>query len=313
MRVANVNKFGRMARRSRGHLVAMLSVIASCAALAAPGVAQAQGPAGGASAGSHAAEYKALIEKHAGAIVSVRFVMSFAPEYEPEMETNGVMVDPSGLVLVSNTLMGGFASQAAARMGRPAPTPKELKVILEDEPEGVEARLVARDTELDLAWVQIKEPGDRKFASLDLAASATPSIGDRTLSVWRMGKFFDRAPTVTENRIMGEAKKPRPLYVGFGASYGAPVFTANGQFIGVGVLQQPDSEEEQMDAGDRAFMILPAAQVASATKKAQEAAKSGKDLSAEEAAAAEEAAGDQEQPAPEEPAEEPAPAPGQPK
>ena len=33
-------------------------------------------------------------------------------------------------------------------------------------------RSSSRDTELDLAWLQIKQPGDRKFACIDVAAAA---------------------------------------------------------------------------------------------------------------------------------------------
>ena len=199
-----------------------------------------------------------------------------------EEEITGVMIDPKGLVLCANTQLGGFASRWArwrgAGGGGISVTPTEMKVLVGDDTEGVDAEFIARDTELDLAWVKIKEPADKPFDYLDLSKDAIPKIGQRVVVVQRMGKYFARAPVASEGRIGGLTTKPRDLYVlsGLAGGLGTPIYTVDGKILGVTVMQMPDLEE--LEGGLGGFsnslggLILPAAQVVKATARALEAA-----------------------------------------
>ena len=218
--------------------------------------------------------YAELIKTKSPALVTVKFVLKMG-ESERESEITALLIEANGLVLCSSMRLGGMF-----RMSNMSVTPTDLKVFVGDDTEGLEAKLVSRDSELDLAWVRIKDPG-KDLPFVDLSKSASPKPGDRLLSMKRLGKFFDRAVVVTDGRVSGQVKKPRALIVpsdGLGAEPGLPVFSSSGDVVGVVVLQMPDPEEMGMSfmalarGGDAGIMVLPAAQVAKATKRAMEAA-----------------------------------------
>lgn len=222
-------------------------------------------------------DFEKLAAEKAPALVTVKFVLQFkgsSGEGEDEREVTGVMIRPDGLVLCSNSQFGG------GPMVRPGTsvTPRDIKVLLGDETQGLEARLVARDSELDLTWIRIKEPGERVFPFIDLEKSATPKLGDRLYTIIRLGRYFDRATVVRELRVGGFARKPRNLYIPSQAlaGPGLPVFVASGEFAGVAVLQLPDAEEIAATGSMSAFvgsqgLILPAGEVSKATRRALEA------------------------------------------
>ena len=185
------------------------------------------------------------------------------------------MIDPKGIVLCSNTQLGGISAMMRRMMQSDIRvTPSELKVLIGDDTEGIDAELVARDSELDLAWVRIKDPGDKTFDAVDLADSETAKIGQRIMTVRRMSRFFARTIVLGEGRVAGIAKKPRELYIpdgNVGAALGLPIYAANGKILGVTIIQMPDSADmggpsRFQDAA--ALVILPAADVAKATKRA---------------------------------------------
>lgn len=255
-----------MILNSKARLGAIV-VLSFASMLAAPALAQVE------------ADFEKLTTAKSDALVTVKFVLRSkggGGDSENEGEVTAVMVDASGLVLTSNSQVGG--NPAFMRRGS-APTPTDIKVYLGgDDQQGLEARMVARDSELDLVWFKIKEPGDRKFAFIDFAKEATPKVGDRLYTVVRLGKYFDRMPVVREGRIGALAKKPRSLVVpslNLGA-LGQPIFAASGDVIGLSVVQLPDAEEIAAAASPAAFsgansMILPAGEVVRATKRALEA------------------------------------------
>ncbi|MCB9850038.1 MAG: hypothetical protein H6817_04970 [Phycisphaerales bacterium] len=238
-------------------------------------------------------DYAKLLKEKAGVLVTVKHVLKvnmamLGGEQENESELTGVMVDPKGVVLCSNTQLGGFTAMISKMMGpmggNMTATPTDIKVLIGDDTEGVEAELIARDTELDLAWVKIKEPGDKTFEYLDFSKGEKPEIGSRILMLRRMGKYFARSLVVGDARIGGMTKKPRDLYIPSGAlggGLGLPVYADSGSVVGVLIVQVPDAEDtggnplsmmsqatsmQDMMSG----LILPAADVAKATKRALE-------------------------------------------
>lgn len=223
--------------------------------------------------------YKTLLEEKAPTLVTVKFLLRMEGQFgkrESEAEITGIMIDPKGLVLCANSKLG-----APRRFG--SATPTDIKVLVGDDIEGMPAKLLARDTELDLAWVRVEEPGDKTFEFVDIKDPGEPAIGDRLYAPRRMAKFFDRTPVIADGRLAGRAKKPRDLLVPTGLSLdaGQPVFTEGGKLVGIVSLQLP--EDEEFEANPMAFMsigrdiggglILPTAQVNKATERALEVAK----------------------------------------
>jgi len=228
--------------------------------------------------------YEKLAADVAPVLVTVKFVLKLGGRFgdsENESEITGMMVDPKGLVLCASSKLG-----VPRRFG--SATPTDIKILVGDDTEGLEADVLARDTELDLAWVKIKKPPEKSFLHLDMTKTAEPKLGDALFSVRRMAKFFDRTPTVSDGVLAGRTKKPRDLLVPGGAlniEPGAPVFTSDGAFVGLVVLQLP--EDEEMEGNPMAFfamgrdlangLILPAAQVVKATQRAGQIAEDEED------------------------------------
>ena len=227
-----------------------------------------------------AADYAKVIEQVTPAFVTVKFVLKMDGQFgkrESEAEITGVMIDPAGLVLCGNTRLG---SPRMMRSIGGSATPTDMKVLIGDDTDGLEAKVLVRDSELDLAWVKIKKPGDRKFAYVDLARAATPIVGQRLLAIRKMAKYFDRAMTFSEGRLSGKTRKPRELLVPTGTmtlEAGLPVFSTTGEIVGIVVVQMPEDDELQSMAltgigrDISNGLILPAAEVAKATARAKEA------------------------------------------
>jgi S1-C subfamily serine protease len=289
--------------------------IAAAAGLAAMLLAAPAAPAAAAAAAEPGASaYREVLATRAPAVVTVRYVLKIelggtmggamgGDGQETEGEISGVVVDPGGLVLCSNTLLGGFANLLGRLMGAGSDfeisaTPEDIEVLVGDSTEGLSARLVARDSDLDLAWVQIDEP-PAGLAAIDLGAGVPAKIGEPFVAVRRMDKVFARAPALIEGRIGGETTKPRRLWVPAASPFGGhglPVFNTEGALLGVTVMQFPDAEDTG-GAGPMASLvqsarleevlsavILPAREVERATALARE-------MAAERAAAGEDAAG----------------------
>lgn len=219
---------------------------------------------------ANATDFERFVEEKAPLTVTIKFVLkmkgSFG-EFENEDDATGVLISKSGLVLCSNSLVGGSPFM---RRGDMTVTPTGIKVLFGTDTEGVDAEIIARDTDLDLAWIKIKEP-KQSYPHIDLADSGpAPKLGARLYVVTRMGKYFDRVPVVREARVAGRTTKPRPLIIpdGLGGALGLPVFDAEGKFVGVPVYQQPSEDESDAGSG-AAGVILPADAVRRATARAK--------------------------------------------
>lgn len=242
-------------------------------------ISAALAPSAHAQAGATDPSYQTLPDRHGEALVEVKMVMKM-PQMEEgrEIEVPGTMIEEGGLVLVSNARIGGMAT----RMGMPAPSMTDVKVLIGDDTEGLDARVLARDSELDLAWIQIEDEKarDRKFKFVDLSGASTPKAGDRVYALTKMGKYFGKMNLVSEGRIAAVTRKPRTLYVPGGpirADMGLPVFAEDGKAVGISVVQVPSAEESEdlPNGGFEGAMILPASEVLAATARGKEAAARG--------------------------------------
>lgn len=219
------------------------------------------------------ATFAALSADIAPALVAIKYVLK-APGTDRtlEREISGVLIDPNGIVLCSNSQFVG----ARARM---ALTPTDIKVLVGDDSEGAEATVIARDGEYDLAWLGIKAEAGKKFPAINLEKTGKPEVYQRLFVVDRLGRYFDRAQVVRTGRVAGLAKKPRALIIPDTTlfSMGLPVFDEHGTLVGVTVSQLPDAEEMNnpraaSDMRGAGNVILPAATVAKVTKMALESA-----------------------------------------
>lgn len=279
-------------RRSSAVYALVLAACMAAGFTSAPALAQA------ATGQASPEAFRTIVAAGNESTVVIKFIMKGdGMGFEQEQEVLGTMIDPKGLVLVSNYDMGGMAARF-----RGGVAPSEIKVLVGDDTKGVEAKLITRDTEMDLAWVQINTPPEQPYKFLDITQpAATPKVGDFVYTVTRTGKFYDRAPIGREIRVIGHTSKPRDLFlVGmetFGG-FGMPVYNADNKCVGLTALILPSQEE--MENASELFgeyppiSILPIAEVAKATEQARTTA-----TKPETAESAEPAASDSSQTTPE--------------
>lgn len=221
-------------------------------------------------------EYDRLLTRQSPALVTIRYVLKTEDEegtfFEEDREITGVMIDPAGIVLCSNAQLAGATMIEDFDVKTSA---SDLKVLVGDDVDGLGARVITRDRELDLVWLRVKNAAGKTFPFVDLTKSVDVRCGERLLTIVRLAKFFDHEPVVYEGPVAGILHKPRDLYApgsGLGGEAGLPAFNAEGEFVGIFVAQMPDREDHQADStatgGDLDVFILPAKTVAEATKRA---------------------------------------------
>jgi hypothetical protein len=232
-----------------------------------------------------------FLAERSPALVTIKFnLRSGATESDEqsESEITGVAIDPKGLILCSNIQLTGLAA-AFSGMGMMAgggAVPTNIRVVIGDDANGLKAKLLARDSELDLAWIELTEPAPKPLACVDLTKAVKPRIGQQLICMHRMGKYFDREPAIREVRVSAHTRKPRELYIlggSLNADFGLPVFTPAGEPIGIMILPISEETGEEIKSNPFSMLggisgildlfggaILPADEVVKATKRARE-------------------------------------------
>lgn len=250
---------------SRGRVLLVVTIV-TCMALGFSG-----GRGDERKSDPHVAQFETLLRDRAASVVTIRYVLKTTvegEEDEEDAESTGVLVDPAGWVVCSSSGLGDVAGDGFRISA------SDFKVLIGDDHEGEEASLVARDKELDLAWVRLRKAPTGKLPAVDLSSPPPVRAGERLMTLRRLGRFFDRAPEVLEGRVSAVLSKPRDLYApgsGMGGAVGEPVFNTQGQFVGIYVLQAPEADDEDSESAEdlSEVMILPGATVAKATERAK--------------------------------------------
>ena len=204
---------------------------------------------------------RAKAEQVRGAVITIRIVLKLkigfggqAQDQEQKLEVAGVVIDASGLTEVASTNLGGrfgltvasaasidpsgalrkMAGGQASRMKVESEV-KETTLLLEDGTE-VEADVVLKDTDLDLAFLKPREAG-RRFRAVTLRPRAgTVPLLTPIFVVSRLGKLTSRALAVATGEIRASVRGPAPFYVTdseTAAFVGTVAFTADGVPLGV--------------------------------------------------------------------------------
>jgi hypothetical protein len=259
---------------------------------------------------------EALLAAKAETVVTVRMVMKVrfqflgqSGEREQTFVARGAVVDPTGLVVVQNDAVGGDSTGATAALlkqfdGSMSATATDVRILFGDGAEERPAVLVARDSTLDLAYVQATDLGERRVAAVDFARAPEARTGDALFLVTRKRRAFDCAPLLLRCYPSMRVEQPRPMWqvTGDVVDRGLPLYDAAGRFAGI-VVSQAGSEggnEENPFANTGTFLLPPAVvekSVAAARAKVPEALAAAKASRAEPAPAS----GDGEPPAPERP------------
>jgi S1-C subfamily serine protease len=228
------------------HLVvatlAAVALSAAAASLVVPAPAAAQ------DAGSLKAKAKEVLAATRDAVIhvkaAVKIAMSFGgqemPGQDQQVEVVGTVVDPSGLVVISEASLnpagmmemfgGGDQVSVKSDVG-------DVKLVMKDGKE-IPARLVLRDKDLDLAFVAPNEKG-LKLSCVSLDASKPAEALDDIIVVGRLAGNLNRTPAVALGQVTAVVTKPRTFYscgssaIGPGFGAGCPVFDATGKTLGI--------------------------------------------------------------------------------
>jgi S1-C subfamily serine protease len=208
--------------------------------------------------------YKQLLEKIQSNIVTVRVVIKVDVKSEDETESDeskftlqGAVLTSDGLVMASGVLLSSESFKQLIGVEEDEEvkitiTPQSFKVIFGSETKEYEAKLVATDSQLGIAFLKITNLEGRTVTPIAFSNEEL-SIGKEVLTVSRLPKGYDYAPYFATGRIISEISKPRKAYLMEGniSELGLPVYNMKGEAVGVLVLLQHGLRGEEVDFGFR--------------------------------------------------------------
>lgn len=157
--------------------------------------------------------YRDLIEQHAEAVVTVKFVMSVTnsgSEQRIEDRTQAVLVSDDGLMIVPDRSVSlDFSTFGNTTPGQAAPVAKssDFRVRLADSEDWLPADLVTRDAELGLAWLRLRNPSG-KLDFVDLANGVKAEPGMAFYSLLRTSDEWGGVPVFRPGLVLGETRTP---------------------------------------------------------------------------------------------------------
>lgn len=248
-----------------------------------------------AAAEESATPHEALIKAKADSVVALKFVLKVELTFGGQSQNReingsamGVVVDSSGLIMTdaSNFDPRLGIGRAMRRQVQVNAVPNNLRVIFPGDDKEHPAILGAKDSKLGLAFVLIKDLGDKQVSILDIENTAEPKIGEMLYAVMRLDQGFDYAPMCGQARVIGKVSKPRDMWAlaDGNTMIGHPLYNATGAVTGICVRQEGVGE----DSATRPFVLplkIAAATVRMAKKESADALE--EILEAEEEAAAE--------------------------
>src|SRR5262249_26806723 len=131
-------------------------------------------------------EYKKIIDTAGGAGGALKFVMKRAGGPGVGGQGGGGVgagVGGEGVVLCANWTRGGAAGMFGGGSG---PKPQDIKVLIGDDNEGKKAKLIAHDSDLDLAWIKLDEEPASPLKFIDLEKGSAATVGQRVFLLSRL-------------------------------------------------------------------------------------------------------------------------------
>lgn len=245
--------------------------------------------ASAASADELKATARSVAEKAQKTVVTVKLVLKLhmaGREQEVKHEVTGTVIDPTGLTVVS---AGAVDPGAALRLGGGGrrggggggggagggieSEVTEAALILDDGTE-VEADVVLKDPELDLAFIRPRDPAAKLESVVLKPREKAPQVLDDVFVVGRLGRVANRAVSVTVGTIRSVVKGPRTFCVCDDAvstgNTGCFAYAADGTPLGIFVTKIK-AGERGMGRGEALTVLRLVDDVIEAAKEAKTA------------------------------------------
>ena len=201
--------------------------------------------------------WRNLLANHANCVTwvsaTVRLEISAGgrslPPQEQKLEALGTIIAEDGLTVLSLSRVDPTAT-LLSRMRTPGASVNvnytEVLILMQDGTE-VPAKLVLKDTDLDLAFVlPIKQKQDNKefndvvFSHVPRSQkekSKLPQALDEVVSLGKLGRNLYRQSTLRKGWVNAVIEKPRKYFVIENTSPGTPVFDRDGGWLGIVVYK----------------------------------------------------------------------------
>lgn len=186
---------------------------------------------------------RAILAQNKDALVFVTAVNKITlgnETHDEKVEVTAMTIDPSGLSICSLAAIDPTANLSGEDDSKIKSSLSDVKIMRADNTE-YPARLVLKDPDLDLAFVQPEKPGDMKplFPFVKIDKSPAPKILDTVVTLDRFGKELGREPMIFTSRISSILTKPRTYYFTSdqGVSVSSPAFLLNGDFLGFRLMK----------------------------------------------------------------------------
>ncbi|MBD3319636.1 MAG: hypothetical protein GF350_00910, partial [Chitinivibrionales bacterium] len=161
---------------------------------------------------------------------------------EQKQEAAGVIINQSGLTIVSLFVTDPFANSSVGFGGEDSPDfsfetkISDVKMLMPDGDE-LQAKVLIRDRDLDLVFIEPVDSTVNDLTCIDFSNSTRATILQTCIVLGRLGKAAGREASVTLCRIKATVQKPRFFYIPDGTAVfdglGRPAFAENGKTVGI--------------------------------------------------------------------------------
>jgi hypothetical protein len=185
---------------------------------------------------------RALSVKYGASVVTLQLVLKSSAGGESDqsqLEADGIVIDPSGLVVTTNTAIDPASMYTGVMgeeyAGRISSTVVSARIRLASGEE-IPARVVLRDKDRNVAFMRPLRRPSKPLPWVNFRGSNAARMGDAVYILGRLGKSGSRSSEATVQRIVSVIEKPRRLYVLENNAYsylGNVVFNESGQPLGL--------------------------------------------------------------------------------
>lgn len=196
---------------------------------------------------------------------------------EFKQDITGAVVDPSGLTVLALSMVDPAETgrRIYGERYKAEIEISDVKILLDDGAE-IDAEIVLRDKDLDLAFIRPKAKLATPMASIDLTKASPAQVLETVISLNRLGRAASRAYSASIERISAVVQRPRTFYIPdstmTATSSGSPAFALDGSVVGIFVMRTISAAGTGASRADNStYIILPAEDVLKAAKQAPEA------------------------------------------